>query len=88
MSLCVVIYLDGHRQMLGDDSKASAIEAYQGLKAKQPEVVATVRRVILPPSWMAELYPGRQKPVEADTSHLTNIGIAQSAYDAIPTGDR
>lgn len=88
MSLCVVIYLDGHRQMLGDDSKASAIEAYQGLKAKQPEVVATVKRVILPPSWMAELYPGHKPRTADDTTHLTNEGIQQGMYSAIPNGDR
>jgi hypothetical protein len=88
MAIATIIYTDGHMQRLSDEDKATALEAYRGFITGAPEVRETVKTVILPPSWQPAGYRSRLFNDPFATSHLTNEGIYQSSYSAVPTGDR
>lgn len=73
----------GHKAMVVSAEKAKSIQEAlnnlpENMTDEQEEFLLAIKHIYFGDK--------RQKPV--DTSHLTNIGIQQSSYDAIPTGDR
>jgi hypothetical protein len=102
MALASILYTDGTLRKIEVDKALAAYNALTGITEPteaQADWLCTIQRIFLPPSARPAGYQAvspfaGEKPIVAsvrtsdDDNNLTNPGIQQGMYSAIPNGDR